>query len=647
MKRKSLGGHMTVKSYVQTKLNDMPQNGFSFRKLFDMMFSERENIMFEKSDGYRIIETTYGECYQSVLKKADALYKQFQNLPPQSVIGLYMESGREWIEAFWAILLSGFCPLLMNLRLDHDNLEKALAITDAKAVLAIAPVQFSIPVIDIAKLQSGGLTAGNLLTGEKILLMSSGTSDHVKVCEYNADAFRIMISDSYQIICQCPQIKKHYRGKLKLLVFLPFYHIFGLVAVYIWFAFFSRTFVLLNNMNPKTIVNTIRRHEVTHIFAVPLLWNTVYEQAMHMIRQRGDKTLKQFNTGMKIVSVVDKVPVVRTLAGKILFRTVRENLFGSSIRFLISGGSEIKPRVLRFFNAIGYHLANGYGMTEIGITSVELSNNPCILNSASVGKPFSSTAYRIGANGILEVRNSGMACRIHDGTGWIKTGADWFRTGDLAENRRGRWYILGRYDDLVISPNGENLNPNLVEESLRIKGIRELCLIGTETDNGMQPVLLVTPKNILSEEALIVLREELIQKIRSLGMEKQIPSIFFVKEALIGENEIKLNRTSIARKYREGAYTQLNLKSSSAEAQSELKEAIRALFAEALNKPAEDVGDQQDFFLECGGSSLDYFSLVSRLQEKYEAVFPMENGEMLTTVTAFADYLIRKTNADE
>jgi acyl-CoA synthetase (AMP-forming)/AMP-acid ligase II len=85
-----------------------------------------------------------------------------------------------------------------------------------------------------------------------------------------------------------------YNGSIKQLAFLPFYHIFGLFAVYYWFAFFGRTFVFLKDYSPDTIARTCRRHEVTHIFAVPLLWHTVEEKiqkGVRMMPEEGDSNV--------------------------------------------------------------------------------------------------------------------------------------------------------------------------------------------------------------------------------------------------------------------------------------------------------------------------------------------------------------------
>ena len=643
---KMLGGHITINHYVQTKLRRLSEGDPSFSALFELMFSEKENVIFESNNGYRITQVTYGECYTSILDKAVALRAELAGVPHNAVVGLCMENSRAWIEAFWAILLSGYCPLLMNLRLNHETLENALQNMNAQAVVSAEPVDFSVKNILFSELSAEGAANLNEPCGTAIMLMSSGTSEHVKICAYDAGAFRVMIEDSYRIMKKCPQIKKFYKNKLKLLAFLPFYHSFGLVAVYFWFSFFARTFVLLEDMSPKTILNTIRRHEVTHIFAVPMLWNTVYEQAMQTIRNRGPETLARFEKGMAIQKKVRGIPILRGLVSKLLFREVRQALFGDSIRFLVCGGSEVRPEVLTFFNAIGYYIANGYGMTEIGITSVELSPNPAIRDQCSVGRPFPSVEYRLDENGLLLVRNAGRAFAIFDGVTWTKHEGGWFHTGDLARECDGTWFILGRSDDLVISPTGENLNPTLIEANLSVNGIRDLCLIGVPGEKGVVPTVLATPRFPLPAGGLRALYDRLLDSIRQNEFEKQIQSVVFVREPLLSGGEIKLNRAKIARRFREGSFTILRLDCDSEANADELNLHIRALFAEATGKPASQITDQSDFFTELGGNSLDYFSVVLKMQEEYGVSIPLEDGKTLTTVNALANYVTRTVDAN-
>ena len=397
MKITNLGGYPSIDSFVDAKLGRCNSSDRSFESLFELMFSESSNVLWEESKGYRVSKTTYAQAREHILSRASRLRELLSDAKSGTVVGLYMDNSLDWIEVFWAILRAGFSPLLLNLRLDDDTLEYALRVTDAAAVVSDGK-RFSVKTIPAEKLTADAPGIDTKEFGTAVMVMSSGTSSHVKICGYTAEEFCCQIQGSYGIIKQCARIKKHYEGELKLLTFLPFYHIFGLVAVYIWFAFFSRTFVRLNDMQPQTILNTIKRHKVTHIFAVPLFWEKVYEQAMRTISERGEKTVKKFEKGMKISRKLGD-SALSDLFSKKAFREVRDGMFGESVQFMITGGSYISPQVLEFFNAIGYRLADGYGMSEIGITSVELSGKRSLLNSCSVGMPMMGMEYKINEQG--------------------------------------------------------------------------------------------------------------------------------------------------------------------------------------------------------------------------------------------------------
>ncbi|MBQ1944912.1 MAG: AMP-binding protein, partial [Ruminococcus sp.] len=369
--------------------------------------------------------------------------------------------------------------------------------------------------------------------------------------------FRCQIHDSYQIIRECTQVKKHYEGYIKQLCFLPFYHVFGLIAMYIWFAFFSRAFVQLNDLAPQTILNTIKRHKVTHIFAVPLFWETVYDQAIKTIRNRGEKTFKKFQKGMAIARRLSGSPALSRAFSKKAFREVRDNLFGESIIFLITGGSAIRPEVIEFFNAIGYHLADGYGMTEIGITSVELSDSPRVRNACFVGKPMTYAAYQINEKGELLVRGKVIAKYvIEDGKKTVTDKSAWFNTHDLAECVDGRYRILGRADDLIVAPNGENLNPNLTEPQLRIAGANGVCLI----KDGKTPVLLVSVNRYTAPDQLQRLDGAFKEKIAALHLTGQIGRIVYTSAPLMADDEFKLNRRRLSDDCRAGRLPLLDKK---------------------------------------------------------------------------------------
>lgn len=641
----TLGGYKSINAFVEAKLSRYSASKRDFSALFELMFSEGENVLFEESRGYRIAKTTYAQAERDILLRAETLKAMLDGQKSDSAVGIYMENSLDWIEIFWAVLRAGFRPLLMNMRLDDDTLEYALKVCGVVAVISDER-EFSVRTVkacDVA-LSDKEIDGGKF--GTEILVMSSGTSENVKICAYTAEEFYWQIKGSYSIIQKCTKAKEHYEGELKLLTFLPFYHIFGLVAVYIWFAFFSRTFVRLNDMQPSMITNTIKRHKVTHVFAVPLFWEKVYEQAIRTIKERGEETYKKFEKGMKLSRKIGDIPLLGERFSQLAFKEVRENMFGESIRFMITGGSYISPEIMEFFNAIGYRLADGYGMTEIGITSVELSGSKKLLNSCSVGLPMDGIEYKINDSGELLVKGRAMARYIIE-NGEKKPNGDWFNTRDLAEFDGKCYRILGRRDDLIIAPNGENLNPNLIEQKLICPGVGGVCLIGTKDDSKAVPTLIVSVNRYISAEKLEQIKQSVRQRLADLRLAGQIQRLFFTDEALLKGDEFKLNRVRLAKEYAAKTLHEVKPGESSVQrADDEISRNITRMFAVALGKPESEIGYTADFFLDDGGTSLDYLAIISQLRDEYKIPFP-DGDSSLNSVKGLHLYIKEKLgNAD-
>ncbi len=633
MRYNNLGGHLFVNPYVAEKLRRFSSAEHSFEVLFGLMFSESGNILYERSEGDQILKTTYGEAKEEILHRAAALKKRLSGIPQDSVVGLYMENSLAWIECFWAILCAGYRPLLMNLRLDGQTLEAALNDCGAAAVITEGK-QFSLSCIHPDSLRGEERITGTEF-GTELFVMSSGTSASVKLCAYSAEELYYQICDSYHIIRRCRLIKSRYKGELKHLAFLPFYHIFGLTAMYIWFAFFGRTFVHLDDLAPQTIVGTIRKHAVTHIFAVPLFWERVYDQAIRTIRARGEETARRFERALRLAVRLSAIPPLGRLFSRLAFREVRENLFGESIRFMITGGSRIRTEILEFFNGIGYRLVNGYGMSETGICSVELSTRRSLLLGGSVGKPVSSLEYRLAEDGELLVRGGAIARSVLEG-GRKTPAGDWFRTRDLAECRNGHYFILGRKDDLVIGPAGENLNPELIEERLRSDELQQFALIDADG-----PTLLCNVPQEMSAEERKAAELRLRQRISETGLSGQITRIRWTAEPLIRDGDFKVNRRRLREDLLAGRLEMIDERGLSSE--NGLKDPY---FAELIDAVAAALGIEPaqidvsaDFFLDLGGTSLDYFALIAALQEKYGIEFPVEGGNGISTVEGLYEYL--------
>lgn len=638
--KSTLGGYSSINTYVKGKIEKFSATDKSFSSLFSLMFSEKENAMFESTDGYKIRTVSYGEAEKRVGLYSKKLNHLLRGAEKDCFVGISMRNSEEWIEIFWAVLMSGFKPLLFNTRLSEEILNGICSTYGVLAVISdrtryCAKTVYPEELLNLPDGESDGKW------GSGIIVMSSGTSLNVKLCEYTSEQIWYQINDSAKIITECRRISKHYNGSLKLLTFLPFYHIFGLVAVYIWFAFFSRTFVLLKDLNADTLLNTVRKHKVTHIFSVPLLWNKIYDAAIAKIKAKGDKTYNKFIKGLAISDKIANVPLLGEVFARKAFKEVRDNIFGDSIQFLITGGSAVSREVMRFFNGIGYRLADGYGMTEIGITSVELSDNRKYLNSRSVGRPFSSVEYKINQSGELLVRGKSIASAImQNGERKRVDNCEWFNTHDFARFEDGRFYIEGRRDDLIVCRSGENLNPELMESFINIDGANGVCITASGSGESISPVLLVSVKKYLPSDRLREIKSQAAEQIKRLKLDGDVEKILLITDPLLQGEEFKLNRIRIKNSLNSGILHIVNPDISRVqEDDAELAAAVCACFASALNKDVADISYDADFFTDLGGTSLDYFALLSFIKDEFGASLPTDDESGISTVSQFVKFI--------
>ncbi len=637
MKNDNFCGFGSIDEYVRHKLSSYEKEEKNFETLFRYMFCDADNVMVETSDGYRIKKVTYGEFRDSILSIAPTLMDSLDDLPGDAIVGLYMQNSVEWLKLFWSILICGYRPLLMNTRLPDDVLEGIITDHSVSAVISDGK-RFSVKTLVSAEVSVPSDKAHvERPFGSEVIFMSSGTSSKVKLCAYTGENFYYQIRDSVNIIEQCPAIKQHYDGAIKHLALLPLYHVFGFIAVYMWFGFFSRTFVFPKDLDPQTIRSTVKKHKVTHLFAVPMVWEAVYKAAVKKIKAKGKWTWRKFRIITGLVNSLG--PLGDRLAHRALGE-VRDALFGDSIRFLISGGSHIDPDALKFFNGIGYHLANGYGMTEVGITSVEKSNRKKMLNSASIGSSFGNTEYSVGEGGVLLVRGRTMASRIvADGVSRQTDFDEWFETGDLVRKSGGRYFVEGRADDLIITENGENLNPNLIENSMVLPSVDGVCIFA---DENKSVVLLASVQGCFSSEKFREIHGSICEQLAKVKLDVVIKKIVFTPEPLMLGNEFKVSRKKLASRYLSGKmkiFDLANIDENISEMMSGLEAEIRDCFAEALGKGSSEIGENDNFFRDLGGTSIDYFSLLGLLKNRFGLELPADAAERLATVKEFSHHI--------
>ena len=79
------------------------------------------------------------------------------------------------------------------------------------------------------------------------------------------------------------------------------------------------------------------------------------------------------------------------------------------------------------------------------------------------------------------------------------------------------------------------------------------------------------------------------------------------------------------------------------ELNNEIAKRIKNVFSEVLNKDVSEIGDESDFFLELGGSSLDYMTLLMKLEQEFETRITFDK-KSYSTAKEFYNYIVSKEN---
>ena len=609
--------------------------------VFEIMFYERDNVLCEQNDGFRIRKYTYGEVYDRIVQTAGALYARIG--AQHAYVALEMDNSCDWIVAFWAILMSGNKPYLVNMRYPNTLTDGILQTLGVRYIVCERESALRGESICLSSLTGGGDVPSDAFEDE-LAFSSSATSMNEVVCFYHGFQISEQILNFESIIRAEPRMAKHYKGHLKQLAFLPFYHVFGLFAVYFWFTFFGRTLVFLRDYGADTILKTCRKHEVTHIFAVPVLWHTIEKQVLATAQQDA-KTYRKLQRGLKLTTALQNVcPSLGTELSKRILHEVTDRVFGKSVMFTINGGSYLRDSALYLLNGIGYSLHNGYGMSEIGITSVELGRTARERNRNAIGKPFDSVEYRLDEDGVLLVRGSSL-CTKKTVNGVEQTFDGWFRTGDRMRCEDGTYFILGRESDVVIGENGENINPDVVEKLFALPKAKTLSVLGLAGENGQELALVVQIAPFASEETVTALRNEAYAINDTLPATTAVKRFYFTVQELCPPTAIKVGRPQLLRKIEAGEITLVpfaEMRAASKEDASALTAEVCGIVAQALGLSAEEVTADSHIFNDLGATSIQYFSALTALAEKFGIADYGKTDTYCYTPREIAKYIERR-----
>jgi long-chain acyl-CoA synthetase len=269
---------------------------------------------------------------------------------------------------------------------------------------------------------------------------------------------------------------------IRFLNLLPLSHVFGQFLGIFLPPLLGGTVVFENTFNPTEVMATIRRERVSVLVAVPRM--------IESLKQKIERDLEDAGVREGFAARYEAAKSEHFLRRWWTFRDLRRQ-FGWKFWAMISGGAALDRETEEFWHRLGYAVVQGYGLTET--TSLISLNHPFHTSRGSIGKVLPGREIKLGGDGEILVRGSGVA------SGYWKDGGlqavtqkedeGWYRTGDLgALDEQGNLFFKGRKKEVIVTPAGMNIYPEDLEAALRQQPeVRDCVVVGLERGGNAEP----------------------------------------------------------------------------------------------------------------------------------------------------------------
>ena len=409
----------------------MENKGF-IRSLIDRISSAPDNASaFSLFDGTELHSVTYRQFADDVLKAAN--YFVSNGITGRHV-AIAAPNSYRWVVSYLAALASGNTGILLNQNLDEQTIRQYCAKADLDLICAdpASLANFRTYLSDYPLLSVDELTAQEPLPVHLVhesepsqtvtMLFTSGTTGKSKVVEITSENLQYSI-ENFETQYTTEDLDR-------VMTPIPFHHILG----------FLHTIESLFYLKTICIGRDIR-----YLFADMAALNPA-----------------MLNTVPSIIESMTKL--IRRASSE----SARQRFIGNRLRLISFGGAVLKKAVSSYLLDLGMTLTVYYGMTEISSTGTWCVIDRDHLDTA--GKFCKHVKPGFDGNELLMSGPTLMKGYYRDPEETQKIIENgWIHTGDLGRiDEDGYLYLTGRKKNVIILSNGENVNPEEVEEKLGV-----------------------------------------------------------------------------------------------------------------------------------------------------------------------------------
>ncbi len=269
-------------------------------------------------------------------------------------------------------------------------------------------------------------------------------------------------------------------------LFLPLAHSFALLIQFLSFDLGGN--IAYWERDPLKIVPNLVEVKPDYFPSVPRIFEKIYTAATGEVEKSGGIKKLVFNWAIGVGKKVRQKeragePIGWLLrkqyeiADKQVLSKVRV-LFGGNIKNCVTGAAPINPEILRFFDAAGVLILEGWGMTETSTAATVA--RPDAFKFGKVGRAFQGCEIKIAEDGEILVRGPNIFQGYYKNEEATRETLEdgWLHTGDIGElDQDGYLSITGRKKDIIITAGGKNITPANLEAEIKQSPYVSQCVV--------------------------------------------------------------------------------------------------------------------------------------------------------------------------
>ncbi|MGA2350925.1 MAG: AMP-binding protein [Terracidiphilus sp.] len=429
--------------------------------------------------GNRRRASTYGEIARLAGRFAALLAQR--GIGPGDRVLIWAENSAEWVAAFYGCILRGVLAVPLDAygtpefaqRVASDVRPK-LAVGDALLLKQLPAEWPSLAFEDwlsaLPAEEAGPVEGLGHDTPLQILFTSGTTGEPKGVVLTHGN----ILASVGPIEAGAQPYMRYERPfhPLRFLETLPLSHVFG-QTMGLWVPpIFAAEVHFENRLVAARLIETIKRERISVLAAVP--------RVTALLKSHLEITHKD------LAERVTASKGIRAWKRWWRFRDIHSE-FGFKFWAVVSGGGALGGALEQFWNALGFVVVQGYGMTET--SAIITLNHPFHVAQGTIGKPLPGREVKLGPDGEVLVRGATISSATWSGGELRPRESDWLATGDLAENvAGGELRFLGRKSEVIVTAAGINLHPEDLEAAIEPEpGVAACAVVAIETASGPEP----------------------------------------------------------------------------------------------------------------------------------------------------------------